>query len=559
MRRVRMRHVPVWLAAVLMLAACGSNTSPTTESGGSSRQPAGQAQSASDGKGQTTLVYGAESEFDILDPHSAGGWVTYRINYQMFEGLLGRDLTKSTLEAPAIIPVLAERWETNADKTVWTFYLRRGVKFHDGTEFNAEAVKFNVDRCFDPKFEHFYPKCQGMEAFHYEYPGLRKVEVVDPYTVRFTFGRPFAELPWNWTEGGMGNVVFISPEAIRKYGNEGVAEHPVGTGPFRFVERVRGEKVVIEKNPDYWGSREPLTPAKVDRVVFRPIPDTAARVTALRTGAADVIIIPPPDSIKQLESEGFKLVQGPVSHRWFFYLNLKDRKMRDVRVRRALYTAINRDGIAKDLLKDTAEPAYGYIAPGYPAFDKSFRPSWYTGYGVEKARELLKEAGVSEMEIVMRGPASGSGTILPVEIMQWVQRDWAKIGVKAKIESYEWITFLTMWNKGLDDGVQVQAMGSGDAPPPYEVWSSEWWGPKGHNAGYYANPKVDELLKKAWVEPDDARRTGYIRNAHEIYMNDVAVIPVVHDKSPFMMSAKVNGWAYVPAEWFDLRNVSVAP
>lgn len=556
MRRAR----TILMAVVLMLLLAACSNRRTQDSSGSMGAAGSQEHSSAGSDGTTkpsTLVYGAESEFDILDPHAAGGWVTYRINYQIFEGLLGRDLTQSTLGAPKIIPVLAERFETNADKTVWTFYLRKGVKFHDGTDFNAYAVKFNVDRCFDPKFEYFYPKCQAMEAFHYEYPQLKSVEVVDDYTVRFTFGKPFGELPWNWTEGGMGNVVFISPEAIKKYGNEGVAEHPVGTGPFRFVERVRGDRVVLEKNPDYWGKEPPLTPAKVDRIVFRPIPDAAARVTALRTGAADVIIAPPPDSIEQLQAEGFQLVQGPVSHRWFFYINFKDPKMQDVRVRRALYMAIDREGIANNLLKGTAEPAYGYVAPGYPAFDKSFRPSWFTGYDPEKARQLLREAGVTDLEIVMRGPASGSGMILPVDIMQWVQRDWAKIGVKAKIETYEWITFLTMWNKGMDDGVQIQAMGSGDAPPPYEVWSSEWWGPKGHNAGYYANARVDELLKKAWAEPNDDQRAAYIREAHNIYMDDVAVIPVVHDKSPFMISPRVKGWIYVPAEWFDLRNVSV--
>lgn len=509
------------------------------------------------------LIFGMESQMDILDPHAAGGWVTARVNYQMFEGLVGRDLT--TRKDNDFIPVLATDWETSKNKRVWTFTLRKGVEFHDGTPFNADAVVFNVRRAWDEDFEYYYPKAAAMSQFHYQYPGLQSVEKLGEYRVRFTFKRPFSELLTDYTRWGMGMPVMISPTAIKKYGNDGIPQHPVGTGPFEFVSRTRGEKIVLKKNEDYWGSERtaPLTPAKLDRLIFRPMPEPSSRVTNLLTGGAHIISVAPPNTIDLLRQRDYQISMNTVNHRWFVFNNLKEEVMQNRKIRKAIYLAVDREGIAEKLLNNTATPAWGYLGPASVAYEEDFKPSWAIedhDKAIKKARQLIKEAGYEpgELEFTMRGPSEGSGMLLPVKMMEWIARNLGEAGINVKVETYEWITFLTMWNKGVADGVELQVMGSGDAPPPFEVWHSDWWGPKGHNTGYYKNEKVDELLDKAYVAPSTEERRRLLKKAHDIYIKrDVAVTPVVHGKYPLALTPDVKGFVHPPVEWFDLRNVEL--
>ncbi len=179
-----------------------------------------------------TLIWGMPAETDILDPHATGGWSTYQVTYQIFEGLVKEDLTKADVPTPPLVPGLATSWEISPDGTVYTFKLRPGVKFHDGTPFDAAAVKFNFERFWDESSPNFYKKAKAFVIAYTKW--IKSVEVVDPMTVRVTLKAP----NYQWLRQGLqsyGQPLMISPAAVKKYGNDGIALHPIGTGPFRFV------------------------------------------------------------------------------------------------------------------------------------------------------------------------------------------------------------------------------------------------------------------------------------------------------------------------------------
>jgi len=184
-----------------------------------------------------TLIWGMPSETDTLDPHATGGWTTYQVTYQIFEGLVKEDLTKPDAPSPPLVPGLAKSWTISPDGLTYTFSLREGVKFHDGTPFDAAAVKFNFDRFWNEKSLDFYPKAKAFVIAYTKW--IKSVDVVDPMTVKITLVAP----NYQWLRQGLqsyGQPLMISPASVRHYGNDGVALHPVGTGPFRFVARDQG-------------------------------------------------------------------------------------------------------------------------------------------------------------------------------------------------------------------------------------------------------------------------------------------------------------------------------
>ena len=302
-----------------------------------------------DARAAGTLIWGMPAETDTLDPHATGGWSTYQITYQIFEGLVKEDLTKADNVTPTLVPGLATSWDISKDGLTYTFHLREGVKFHDGTPFDAAAVKFNFDRFWNESSPDFYKKAKAFVIAYTKW--IKSVDVVDPMTVKVTLTAP----NYQWLRQGLqsyGQPLMISPASVKQYGNDGVALHPVGTGPFKFVERDQGVKTVIERNDDYWGAK-----AKLDRVIFRPLQDPATRVDALENNEVQIITTPPWDEIDRLVGGGFVLTTNKnVPYINYIALNFKNPALQDVRVRKAINMAIDREGIAKEInRKRTAE------------------------------------------------------------------------------------------------------------------------------------------------------------------------------------------------------------
>jgi peptide/nickel transport system substrate-binding protein len=486
------------------------------------------------------------AETDTLDPHATGGWSTYQITYQIFEGLVKEDLTRADEPTPPLVPGLATSWTISDDGLVYTFKLRENVIFHDGTPFDAEAVKFNFDRFWNEESPDFYPKAKAYVIAYTKW--IKSVEVVDPMTVRVTLSAP----NYQWLRQGLqsyGQPLMISPTSVRTYGNEGVALHPVGTGPFKFVERDQGVKTIIARNDDYWSNK-----ALLDRVIFRPLQDPATRVNALESGEIHMMTTPPWDEIDRLVDEGFILSTNEnVPFINFIHLNFKHPALQDIRVRKAINMAVDREGIAKEIYRSTGRAEYGMLSPGTDAYDPDFRSYDYDPDG---ARKLLEEAGYKDgLKLVFELPQYGTGEIVET----WIQRDLKKVGIDVELRKFEWVTYLGRWASGMTGDAAMNTIGWGMSTPAWIgiVARCDSVPPGGQNSGYYCNPEVDRLLDEAIVTRDPAAARELYQKANRIIMDDAAFVPTIDDLQPVLLSPSVKGFVNPPEDWFDLSIVSV--
>jgi len=526
--------ISLLLSLVMILSAC---TGTSSEKSGGSKEGG-------------ELIIGMESEADVLDPHRAGGWVTMRITYQMFEPLIGEDLSKSSKEesVPELVPVLAKSWEVSEDGKTYTFHLREGVKFHDGTDFNAEAVDFNIKRLTDKKFEHYDEIGAGRTFRTWKF--FESSEVVDEKTINIHLSSPFSEFPRMLAQ--INSLQIVSPEAIIKNGNDSMGENPVGTGPFKFSERKRGENITLVKNEEYWGEK-----ALLDKVIFRPLSDSASRVLAIQNDEVDIIAVPPPDSIENLKDQGYEVVSGTPPHVWYLTFNFDNKYMKNQKVRQAINYAINREGIANELLKGTVNPAYTIQSPG--AANYSADNKWYE-YDPEKAKELLKEAGVENgFKTTLQTSVDGSGQLLPVDIAEWIQRDLKEIGIEVKLDTQEWITYYSGYSDGMASDVGMNQMSSGRTSPYFlsMVAHSEFVAPGGFNSGKYVNPSVDKLLDQASTSTDESKALELWAEAEAMIMEDAAFAPIVNDSAPYVVNSRVKGFVIPSEEWYTLAPVYI--
>jgi peptide/nickel transport system substrate-binding protein len=492
----------------------------------------------SGGGDNQTLIIGIESEADVLDPQVAGGWVTWRINSQMYEPLVMHDLQTPSEEAPVpeLRPGLAESWEVSDDGLEYPFNIRQGVTFHDGTELDAEsAPQYNATAA-------------GQTVYVWQF--VEDVETVDEHTVVVRMTQPFSPFLRMLAQGGNGSTGIISPAALEEHG-EDIAENPSGTGPFLFDERVRGERITLLRNDDYWGDVPEL-----DSVIFRPIPDPAGRSAAIRNGEVDVIAVPSPDSVEQLVDEGFQLSDGAPPHVWYLSFNMQDEYMSMPEVRQAINLAIDREGMASDLLQGTAEPAYDIQAPANDAYVE--RTDAYAR-DLEQARALLAEVGLEDgFSTSLATSVDGSGQIVPAPMAVFIQQNLAEINIDVEIETMEWISYLGRWGEGAGDVGMMQMSWGMDTPYwLYIVTSQAMIAPNGPNVGYYDNPELDAVMEQAITAATEEESIEYWQQANQIATEDAALAPIVNDRAPYILAPEVEGWVSASQEWYDLTGVSL--
>jgi peptide/nickel transport system substrate-binding protein len=495
-----------------------------------------------------TLIISVPTAPDIFDPHATGGWDTYKHTLQMFEGLSRANLTDPESTFPVLEPALAESWEVSDDKLTYTFNLRQGVKFHDGTDFNADAVVFNVRRIWDKDFEYYYPRANSFTFYAFE--ALESIEKTDDYTVVMQLKTPFAEF-LRMQNQSYGEPLMISPAAVEEFGNEGFAQNPIGTGRFRLVERKEGEATTMERFADYWGEDK----AQLDKLIFRIIGDSQAAISALKAGETDMMLWIPPDNLEDLESSGFTISMndGPYVNYW--YLNFQNEVTGKKEVRQAMNHGFNRQGIVDDLSNGSQKVANGIIPPGCNAYDPEFKGY---DYDPEKAKALLAEAGYADgVDVTFRVAEYGQYGDAVVSRMQ---QEWKEIGLNLNLEKMEWVTYMHAWANGLPPEHGGLQLGWGMSA---DYWlqlisHSKFQSPNGTNSGYYSNPQVDELFDQAAAEHDDAKRKELYQQAQEIIMNeDAAFIPITFDRAPLALSPRVQGFVNPPEDWFQLWTVSL--
>ncbi len=488
------------------------------------------------------LVVGQIAEPKSADPQAVTAINDFRILVNVYDGLVR--YADGSLE---VEPALATRWEISDDGRTYTFYLREGVRFHDGTRFDAQAVKFTFDRMLD---EHHPFHDTGPFPLSFFFSAIDRTEVLDDYTVRFHLDAPYAPFLTNLAYP---TALIVSPTAVQRYEN-GFGRHPVGTGPFEFVEWESNRKLVVERNGEYWDGAPQL-----QTVVFRPVTNDNARTIAMLSGDLDVMVEVPPDSVALFRrDDGFRIYQQAGPHVWFLILNLREGPFRDRRVRQAVNYAIDKEALVGSLLQGTATVADSPIAPVFTwAYNESLEPY---PHDPEKARRLIREAGYEGAEITFLVTRGGSGMLAPVSMATAIQADLAAVGLRATIETYEWNTYLDRVNAGLEGTADMAEMAwmtnSPHMLPFVTLRTAAFPETGGFNSGYYSNRRVDELLNTAQRSTDRAERARLYKEMQAIVFDDAPWAFIANWKQTAVAAAGVQGLALQPSFFLVLKDVS---
>jgi peptide/nickel transport system substrate-binding protein len=491
-------------AAAQPTAASGSAPAATT---GAATQPApatvGSAatQAASTGpvKKGGTLKAGTDGDMLTFDPLTSGAYADREIYYNLYDSLVAIDTSLK------IIPSLAESWET-PDPMTYIFHLRKDVKFHDGTDFNADAVKFNLNRYLtDPK---------SVRAP--EINSIQTIDVVDPYTVRLSLKAPFAPLLANLVDrAGM----MLSPKAVQTLGNDTLAQKPTaaGSGPYMFVEWVTNDHTTLQRNPNYWkkdaaGNQLPY----LDKLTYRPITDATVLLANLKTGDLDVSYSIAAKDVSSVKS-GSELILKDAPGLGFNGLgfNVTKPPFDKKEVRQAVAEVLDRDQINKTVFFGVNTVGQGPIPPSSWAFDAGLKP--YSG-SVDKAKQYLAAAGMPNGVSFELKIASGSPTT--TQFAQLLKDQLAKAGITMTITQEERATLSNDQNTG---NFQMLLFGwSGRIDPDGNLYNIFHTG-GGLNYGKYSSPQVDSLLEKARATSDQAQRKDLYQQAQKLIVDDAAM------------------------------------
>ncbi|NLE46634.1 MAG: ABC transporter substrate-binding protein [Chloroflexi bacterium] len=561
-RRTFLRYVAVGAgstAATSLLAACGANVTQAP----AATQPAASAAATAiptvasaciknpgpaglcQGKGGS-LVIAMSGDASPLDPAIGSGAVTSQYLKGLYEGLWERDQSVYNANAaPPVSGVLAESWQWTPDAMELSVKLRSGVKFHDGTPWNAQAAQFNFYRIMKPDFQYYYPA--GAALMGYFYRSIDDVEVVDDGNIKIKFNKPFADfIEMTCEPCGFGMVTMVSPDAVKKYGNEGVGEHPVGTGPFTFVERTRGERAVFAPNADYWDSRDLYRP-HLDRLTYRVIGEPGAMTAALLAGEVDMVFLYPPyEDVPMLQSKQFVLANGAYPNFWYLSFNMNHPIMKDVRVRQALNILTNRKQFVKDVYNSFGKPWYQMAGPSSAAAFPDIDPY---PYDEEKGKALLQEVGITPSTPIELTYQCTSAA-LAQSMAQWLQQSWHTFGVELKLDVIEAQTYFSTWGKTMPDDVAMNYMGWG--------MNSDWWLSRCYedlNVGHVADPDISEWLKSASSALDVSERVGLYQKVNTRGVEMAYHLPVIATLGDVLYHPRVKGYYHIADYNRDMRRV----
>lgn len=487
------------------------------------------------------LIVGQIAEPQSLDPQHVSAVNDFRILMNVYDGLVR--YKDGTLE---VEPALATDWTISDDGLEYTFNLREGVSFHDGSPFNAEAVKFNFERMINED----HPYHTGTFPLSFYFSAVASVEAVDESTVTFTLNEPYAPFLSNLAYPA---GLIVSKAAVETHG-EDFDRNPSGTGAFKFAEWQSNTRVVIERNPDYWDGAPPL-----EAVVYRPITDANTRVAAMLAGEIDVMVEVPPDNVATFsDSADFALYEEAGPHLWFLILNAKEGVFANKAARQAVNYAVDKQSLVDNVLQGTATVASGPTPPAFNwAYNEDLDPY---PYDPDKARALLAEAGVAEgTSLTFYVTQGGSGMLDPISMGTAIQADLQAVGLDVAIETYEWNTFLGKVNPGLEGKADMAEMAWMTNDPdtlPFLALRTEAWPEQGgFNSGYYSNPEVDELLAKARTSTDQAERAMLYKQMQAIVYEDAPWLFVANWKQNAVTSSKVENFSLQPSFFLLLQDV----
>jgi peptide/nickel transport system substrate-binding protein len=484
----------------------------------------------------------------------------------MYDALTHWDLSKA--DAPSVlVPGLAVSWTADAkDKTRWVFKLRPGVKFHDGSAFDADAVVWNVQKVLDKDAVQFDASQVGVTASRM--PTLRTARKIDDLTVELTTSEPDAFLPLNLT-----NLFMASPAHWKKKFDAAAGATPAdkakaawiafaadasGSGPFKMARFQPRERLEMVANKAYW---DPKRTPKIDRVVMLPMPEANARTAALLGGQVDWIEAPAPDAMPQITQRGFKIHSNAQPHVWPWQLSFAEGSpWLDKRVRQAANLCVDRDGL-KQLLGGMMAVPKGTVPPGHPWWGN---PKFDIRYDVAAAQKLMAEAGYSAakpLKAKVQISASGSGQMQPLPMNEFVQQSLKQCHIDVQFDVIEWNTLFTNWRKGAKDpsanGTHAINVSYAAMDPFFAMvrfTSTKAFPPVSNNWGYFGNDEFDKLIADARTSFDDKARDGALAKLHARIVEEAPFIWIAHDVGPRAMSAKVKN-VVQPRSWF----IDIAP
>lgn len=501
-----------------MLTACGDSTSSATSSAA----------------GGGTLTMGINATPDTLDPGATGLALTLLISFALFDPLVY--WLPDGKGGSAFHPGLAESWTISPDASVYTFKLRKGVTFHDGTTFDAKAVKATYDHVVDPKTK----SKSGLGALG----PYKETKILDDYTVQIVFTAPNASFLHQQAAGNFG---ISSPAALAKYGPTAYGNNPVGTGPFTFQSYQAGSQLTLLKNPKYtWGPKALSEgPAKLDKLVFRIVTDDSGRYNALQSGQLQIAMNLPPNNISAAQKSGKfqQLLVPSIGTPLGMPINVTKPPTDDPLVRQAIMYAVDQDALVKDILYDVYKPAHNVLTPITPGYSEAASKTY--SHDPDKAGKLLDQAGWTvgdggirtkngkklSLEIIL---FSGGGLELPT---QFVVSELQKAGFSANTAVQPFATAQASFNSGAHN------LGSfgyyGADPYLLNIWVNSNAIQSGFNWSHYANPAVDKLIAKANATAADATRNGLYEQVGAKLMQDSMYLPLWDVAGAFTLSPKV--------------------
>ncbi len=464
-----------------------------------------------------SIVIAPAADAKTLNPLKASDSYSLYSVYLIYDPLftIGSDLKP--------IPVLVTAYENPDDKT-YVFHLRKDVKFHDGTALTADDVKFTYDFIRD--------KNNGNRYANY-YDLVDRIEVVDPYTVKFITKEPYAPLVANLN-------LCIAPKHIAEKDPAALDAKPIGSGPYKFVEWVPQEKLVLTANTDYWVKGVP----KIKDVVLKPIGEPTTRLVALETGTVDIADHIPPSQTKALAAKGLKVIPTQPNGYNMLTFNQTKKPFDDKRVREAMTLALNRAEITDFVWYGQNRLLNSPIIPESWAYEPKVKNY---GQDLERAKKLLTEAGYPngfEFQLSLEADENVK------KFVEIAQQQWAAIGLKGNMVAKEWGAYFNDITAGKYEVCAWQSLDQKDPDVPmYRMFHSKNWAPNGYNWIFYKNPEMDKILDTARTTLDQSKRKELYQQAQNILADDYVCIFLAEYKKFIGTSPKVDGFYYSPYDF----------
>jgi peptide/nickel transport system substrate-binding protein len=500
-----------------------------------------------------TLTIAVGIDADTLDPEGQTTTTVANMVDYMFDSLVWPNDERSGVQPgqpqyTTLVPQLATSWTVSSDGLTYTFKLRQGVTFHDGTDFDAQAVKFNVERWLDPNV-------RNPNRYYFTDIDTSRIETPDRFTVVLHLKQPSPTLLERMASG-VGEI--LSPAAVQKIGNDKIPLGPIdaGTGPYIFKEWAHGDHITLVRNPNYWG-RKPT----FDLVTFRAVPNAGTRETMLRAGDVQMAFEPPAPDVPALRKDAsLRVVEGPSDRDVFIGLNNQYGPLKDVRIRQALNYAVNKRAIVQSVLFGLATVLESPTTPFLFGYTKVQPGGW--PFNPVEAKRLLAEAGYPNgFTVSFRTPTGRY--IQDYQFAQAVAAQLANVGIRAQIQTTDWPSYVKWLLTPLEQTpLQIFVLGwatqylDADGELFGQFYSGQW-PPHGLESTFYKDPKVDELLLTGQSTVDAKKRLDIYKEAQEMIWKDAPWIFLWSQNFYVVTSSHLEGvtttpnekWAAIYATW----------